>query len=153
MQCASVLQADRRAVRVASLLASSRHPWLRCRGAAVKKHKLHLGRHNKRIAAWAHLHKGMPTLSSMFMHKVPLVCCCCLVSPSLPQLVDLFRSYFEGALNENSVKRNFVLIYELLEETMDFGFPQLTGTTQELRAGMAPLCFLGMAAALLGCTT
>lgn len=43
------------------------------------------------------------------------------------QLVDLFRSYFEGALNENSVKRNFVLIYELLEETMDFGFPQLTG--------------------------
>lgn len=45
----------------------------------------------------------------------------------LLQLVDLFRSYFEGALNENSVKRNFVLIYELLEETMDFGFPQLTG--------------------------
>jgi hypothetical protein len=42
------------------------------------------------------------------------------------QLVDLFRSYFEGALNENSVKRNFVLIYELLDETMDFGFPQLT---------------------------
>lgn len=46
---------------------------------------------------------------------------CCL-----PQLVDLFKSYFEGALNENSVKRNFVLIYELLDETMDFGFPQLT---------------------------
>lgn len=45
--------------------------------------------------------------------------------PSL-QLVDLFKSYFEGALNENSVKRNFVLIYELLDETMDFGFPQLT---------------------------
>lgn len=44
----------------------------------------------------------------------------------MTSLVDLFRSYFEGALNENSVKRNFVLIYELLEETMDFGFPQLT---------------------------
>jgi hypothetical protein len=42
----------------------------------------------------------------------------------------LFRSYFEGALNESSVKRNFVLIYELLEETMDFGFPQLTGEQQ-----------------------
>lgn len=51
---------------------------------------------------------------------LPLASCCL-------QLVDLFRSYFEGALNENSVKRNFVLIYELLEETMDFGFPQLTG--------------------------
>jgi hypothetical protein len=46
------------------------------------------------------------------------------------QLVDLFRSYFEGALNENSVKRNFVLIYELLDETMDFGFPQLTGASR-----------------------
>eukprot|EP00879_Flechtneria_rotunda_P003291 GHRR01003516.1.p1 GENE.GHRR01003516.1~~GHRR01003516.1.p1 ORF type:complete len:424 (+),score=105.05 GHRR01003516.1:317-1588(+) len=44
----------------------------------------------------------------------------------MTSLVDLFRSYFEGALNENSVKRNFVLIYELLDETMDFGFPQLT---------------------------
>jgi hypothetical protein len=40
--------------------------------------------------------------------------------------VDLLRSYFEGALNESSVKRNFVLIYELLDETMDYGCPQLT---------------------------
>jgi len=56
------------------------------------------------------------------------------------QLVDLFRSYFEGALNENSVKRNFVLIYELLEETMDFGFPQLTG-------GWTAVCSAGALAA------
>jgi hypothetical protein len=41
------------------------------------------------------------------------------------QLVDLFRSYFEGALEEGSVKRNFTLIYELLDEAMDFGFPQV----------------------------
>ncbi|KAF8068352.1 AP2M [Scenedesmus sp. PABB004] len=41
-------------------------------------------------------------------------------------LVDLFRSYFEGALNESAVKRNFVLIYELLDEAMDAGVPQLT---------------------------
>jgi hypothetical protein len=40
--------------------------------------------------------------------------------------VDLLRTYFQGALNESSVKRNFVLIYELLDECMDFGFPQLT---------------------------
>eukprot|EP00882_Tetradesmus_deserticola_P024248 GHRQ01026492.1.p1 GENE.GHRQ01026492.1~~GHRQ01026492.1.p1 ORF type:complete len:199 (+),score=73.58 GHRQ01026492.1:323-919(+) len=44
----------------------------------------------------------------------------------MTSLVDLLRSYFEGALNESSVKRNFVLIYELLDETMDYGFPQLT---------------------------
>eukprot|EP00882_Tetradesmus_deserticola_P022731 GHRQ01024672.1.p1 GENE.GHRQ01024672.1~~GHRQ01024672.1.p1 ORF type:complete len:164 (+),score=52.15 GHRQ01024672.1:1065-1556(+) len=62
--------------------------------------------------------------------------CAPLILPPLPasclllrlflQLVDLLRSYFEGALNESSVKRNFVLIYELLDETMDYGFPQLT---------------------------
>jgi hypothetical protein len=46
--------------------------------------------------------------------------------PTHPQMVDLFRTYFQGALNESSVKRNFVLIYELLDECMDFGFPQLT---------------------------
>ncbi len=50
---------------------------------------------------------------------------CCLFHPIM-QLVDLFRSYFEGALNEGSIKRNFVLMYELLDEAMDFGFPQLT---------------------------
>lgn len=44
----------------------------------------------------------------------------------MTSLIDLFRSYFEGALNENSIKRNFVLMYELLDEVMDFGFPQVT---------------------------
>lgn len=44
----------------------------------------------------------------------------------MTSLVDLFRSYFEGSLDEGSVKRNFTLIYELLDEAMDFGFPQLT---------------------------
>jgi len=44
----------------------------------------------------------------------------------MTSLVDLLRTYFQGALNESSVKRNFVLIYELLDECMDFGFPQLT---------------------------
>ncbi len=39
--------------------------------------------------------------------------------------MELFRSYFEGALDEGSVKRNFTLIYELLDEAMDFGFPQV----------------------------
>lgn len=45
--------------------------------------------------------------------------------PRALKLVDLFRSYFEGPLNEGSVKRNFTLIYELLDEAMDFGFPQV----------------------------
>ncbi|GBF91132.1 AP-2 complex subunit mu [Raphidocelis subcapitata] len=37
-----------------------------------------------------------------------------------------FKFMTSGALDEGSVKRNFTLIYELLDEVMDFGFPQLT---------------------------
>lgn len=70
-------------------------------------------------------------LSNHALHPDPAACLPAYLPLAFlypyPQLVDLFRSYFEGALNENSVKRNFVLIYELLDETMDFGFPQLTG--------------------------
>lgn len=44
----------------------------------------------------------------------------------MTSLVDLFRSYIQGPLTENSVKNNFVLLYELVDEAMDFGYPQLT---------------------------
>ncbi|RKP10698.1 Mu homology domain-containing protein [Thamnocephalis sphaerospora] len=39
------------------------------------------------------------------------------------RVVALGRGYF-GRLDEDSVKDNFVLIYELLDEIMDFGYPQ-----------------------------
>ena len=45
------------------------------------------------------------------------------------QLVSLFKSYFEGELCEMSIKNNFVLMYELLDEAMDYGMPQLTDPT------------------------
>jgi len=36
------------------------------------------------------------------------------------------RSYFDGGeLNESAVRQNFSLIYELLDEVMDYGYPQL----------------------------
>jgi AP-2 complex subunit mu-1 len=41
--------------------------------------------------------------------------------------VNLGTSYF-GKLNEESVKSNFTLIYELLDEIIDFGYPQNTDT-------------------------
>uniref|UniRef100_A0A7S0S210 MHD domain-containing protein n=1 Tax=Chlamydomonas leiostraca TaxID=1034604 RepID=A0A7S0S210_9CHLO len=44
-------------------------------------------------------------------------------------LVDMFKSYFESELNEASVRNNFVLMYELLDEAMDNGYPQLTDPT------------------------
>ena len=40
------------------------------------------------------------------------------------EAVALFKSYFGGASDEDAIRDNFVLIYELLDETMDFGYPQ-----------------------------
>ena len=40
-------------------------------------------------------------------------------------MVDIFKSYFDD-FNEKTLKNNFVLIYELLDEIMDFGYPQIT---------------------------
>ncbi|GAA5985166.1 hypothetical protein JCM11641_005472 [Rhodosporidiobolus odoratus] len=39
------------------------------------------------------------------------------------RFINLGRSYF-GKLDEESVKNNFVLVYELLDEILDFGYPQ-----------------------------
>ncbi|GAA5884213.1 hypothetical protein JCM16303_002411 [Sporobolomyces ruberrimus] len=39
------------------------------------------------------------------------------------RFINLGRAYF-GKLDEESVKNNFVLVYELLDEILDFGYPQ-----------------------------
>lgn len=39
--------------------------------------------------------------------------------------IKLCKSYF-GEFSEEKVKNNFVLIYELLDEVMDYGYPQIT---------------------------
>jgi len=41
----------------------------------------------------------------------------------LYRLVMVFKDYF-GELEEESIRDNFVVIYELMDETMDFGYPQ-----------------------------
>lgn len=43
----------------------------------------------------------------------------------LQGFVKVAKSYFEGELNESAVRQNFSLIYELLDEVMDYGYPQL----------------------------
>jgi AP-2 complex subunit mu-1 len=40
-------------------------------------------------------------------------------------LVELLKQYF-GKVTEHSLKQNFVVVYELLDEILDFGFPQIT---------------------------
>ena len=54
------------------------------------------------------------------------------VSPSvtlelLNRLSKVFKDYC-GVLTEESIRRNFILIYELLDEMLDFGYPQITST-------------------------
>ncbi|EPS63543.1 hypothetical protein M569_11241, partial [Genlisea aurea] len=43
----------------------------------------------------------------------------------LHRVVEVFRHYFEE-LEEESLRDNFVVVYELLDEIMDFGYPQYT---------------------------
>ncbi|KAG9488474.1 AP-1 complex subunit mu-2 [Eleutherodactylus coqui] len=48
-----------------------------------------------------------------------------LVYSFLYKVVEVFTEYFKE-LEEESIRDNFVIIYELLDEVMDFGFPQTT---------------------------
>lgn len=54
--------------------------------------------------------------------------------------VDVFKDYF-GELEEESIRDNFVIIYELLDETMDFGYPQ-TMESKILREYITQVRFL-----------
>lgn len=40
-------------------------------------------------------------------------------------LVGVFKGYFGGTFEEDTVRDNFPLVYELLDEVMDFGYPQV----------------------------
>lgn len=42
----------------------------------------------------------------------------------LEKLVEIMKEYF-GSLEEESIRDNFVLVYELLDEVMDHGYPQI----------------------------
>jgi AP-2 complex subunit mu-1 len=50
-----------------------------------------------------------------------------MVFEFLNKMIDIMQSYF-GKISEENVKNNFVLIYELLDEILDFGYPQNSDT-------------------------
>ena len=50
-----------------------------------------------------------------------------MVFEFLLKVVEIMQNYF-GKISEENVKNNFVLIYELLDEIVDFGYPQNTDT-------------------------
>ena len=39
-------------------------------------------------------------------------------------VLDIFKGYFEEDFDEDSIRDNFTLVYELLDEILDFGYPQ-----------------------------
>jgi AP-4 complex subunit mu-1 len=43
------------------------------------------------------------------------------------RMAKVFKDYC-GVLTEEAIRKNFVLVYELLEEMIDFGYPQITST-------------------------
>ncbi|KAG2378757.1 hypothetical protein C9374_007905 [Naegleria lovaniensis] len=47
-----------------------------------------------------------------------------LVFEFLYKLIFIFQSYFDGKFTEDALKENFSLVYELLDEILDFGYPQ-----------------------------
>ncbi len=50
-----------------------------------------------------------------------------LILELMARLAKSFRD-FCGVLTEESIRKNFVLVYELLDEVLDFGIPQQTST-------------------------
>eukprot|EP01012_Entosiphon_sulcatum_P066806 TRINITY_DN96208_c0_g1_i1.p1 TRINITY_DN96208_c0_g1~~TRINITY_DN96208_c0_g1_i1.p1 ORF type:complete len:434 (+),score=121.41 TRINITY_DN96208_c0_g1_i1:89-1390(+) len=46
-----------------------------------------------------------------------------LVFTFLSRMLDIFRAYF-STVTEETIKDNFVLVQELIDEVMDFGYPQ-----------------------------
>ncbi|XP_060066438.1 AP-2 complex subunit mu [Ylistrum balloti] len=50
-----------------------------------------------------------------------------MVFEFLLKMVEVMQSYF-GKISEENIKNNFVLIYEILDEILDFGYPQNTDT-------------------------
>ncbi|KAH8930093.1 clathrin adaptor, mu subunit [Atractiella rhizophila] len=67
-------------------------------------------------------------------HQNVFLCCvtkanvnAALVFEFCYRIIQIGRSYF-GKFDEESIKNNFVLIYELLDEILDFGYPQNSET-------------------------
>jgi hypothetical protein len=59
----------------------------------------------------------------------------------LHKIVEVFTEYFKE-LEEESIRDNFVVIYELLDEMMDFGYPQTTETKILQEYGPIQACIM-----------
>ena len=48
-----------------------------------------------------------------------------LIVQFLYDFILVCKAYFNGEFNEAIIRKNFALIYELLDEVMDFGYPEI----------------------------
>eukprot|EP00563_Minutocellus_polymorphus_P004653 CAMPEP_0181033342 /NCGR_PEP_ID=MMETSP1070-20121207/7205_1 /TAXON_ID=265543 /ORGANISM="Minutocellus polymorphus, Strain NH13" /LENGTH=495 /DNA_ID=CAMNT_0023110761 /DNA_START=77 /DNA_END=1561 /DNA_ORIENTATION=+ len=51
----------------------------------------------------------------------------CTVVELLSKIAKVFKDYC-GTLSEEAIRKNFILLYELLDEMLDYGYPQVTST-------------------------
>ena len=62
-----------------------------------------------------------------------------LVFEFLHKVVEVMGNYF-GKISEENIKNNFVLIYELLDEILDFGYPQVSGDKTRPTSDLVSKC-------------
>jgi len=74
-------------------------------------------------ATFCHIMEGELFVVAIARHNVNAA----LAFELLHRVVETFKSYFQ-VVNEESIRKNFVLIYELLDEIVDFGHPQLSSS-------------------------
>ena len=48
----------------------------------------------------------------------------CLVFQFLYQMIRIFKAYFGAKVDEGAIRNGFTLVYELLDEVLDHGYPQ-----------------------------
>ncbi|CAM9355930.1 unnamed protein product [Chrysoparadoxa australica] len=56
----------------------------------------------------------------------------CNLNPALGfeflyQKIRIFQAYFKRNFDEDTLRNNMTLVFELMDETMDYGYPQITG--------------------------
>lgn len=71
---------------------------------------------------YAHITQNSITLVAVSASNINIA----MIVQFLYKLVELFKAYFSGEFTEVAIRKNYVLIYELLDEIVDFGLPQIT---------------------------
>lgn len=71
---------------------------------------------------YAHITQNSITLVAASASNINIA----MIVQFLYKLVELFKAYFSGEFTEVAIRKHYVLIYELLDEIVDFGLPQIT---------------------------